>query len=347
MKICIYPDLGESNYYIKNIIGQLKDEAEFISFRDMIKKPWVFFSVDYFFLNWFENQKSKKIILVYLEFLLKRIFILISRVFRKKIIWTFHNKIPHDSNNAQIIKDFMVFLCKYSNKIIIHSKETYKYINLKKDTINRKVVYIPHGNYIGNYKESNENLRDKYNVDDDDLVFMFLGQIKKYKNIELLINAFNKCNFNKEKLIIVGNCKSIEYQNELRKLSNNDNIIFDFKFIDDDDMVKYLNTADVLVLPYDIESSLNSGTIIMAFSYKKTVISPKIGTLKDINKDFYYTYKYSSSKEHLYELINKMKDVSYDYKNYNILCKKGEEAFEYVRKELDWGILHLKDKYLD
>ena len=61
-------------------------------------------------------------------------------------------------------------------------------------------------------------------------------------------------------------------------------------------MEAYLKCADVLVAPYNKESSLNSGTLWMAMSYKKSMILPRIGCVKDIPNynDLLYVYNYEN-----------------------------------------------------
>lgn len=132
-----------------------------------------------------------------------------------------------------------------------------------------------------------------YAIEESDLVFLSLGLIKEYKNIDVLIEAFNNIDYIANiKLLIVGKPDNDQLKREiLNKVSNNDDIIIDFKFIPDQDIVKYLNTCDCMVTPYSLSSSLNSGVIYLSLSYKKPVISSAIGTVEDL-KDKNYIFQY-------------------------------------------------------
>lgn len=342
-KICIYPKIKKDNAYIKNYVGVL-NEFNIIEFSELIKKPYLFFSIDIFHFNWIENLKQKNFMLLKFEFILKVLIIKIIKITNKKIVWTMHNKKSHNQN--ELSDKIISLMIKESDKILIHCKESYKYLNIKdKEEIKNKVYYVPHGNYIGNYKEKGINLRDAYNIKNDEIVFMFIGQIRPYKNIEILIEAFNEAKLKKGKLIIVGSCYS-KYEKELIKKYNYINgLILDFKFINDNEMVDYIKCADIFVTPYNIETSLNSGSIIMYFSYKRTVISTEIGTLKDINEDFFYKYPSENLNEHKDNLIKVLKQAYIDFENNNdCFKKKGVMAYEYVKRNNDWNILK-KDVY--
>lgn len=341
MLVCIYPDLGNENFYMRNLVDSLNDEFEFIDFRSLIRNPFLFFKIKVFHFNWIENEISENFLVSKFQYYIKKMFISLSKKLGKKIIWTFHNKKPHDTNEKEYINNFINFMMDISDNIIVHCKESFEYLK----GYENKIVYMPHGNYIGNYKINSSDLRENFNIKSNELVFMFIGQIKKYKNIEILIEAFNKANISNSKLIIAGNCKSLEYRKKLREQVSSDNIIFSFKFIENEEITKYLNTADILVFPYDIKSTLNSGSIIMSFSYKKTVISPLIGTLKDIKENFYYSYKYNTEEDHLINLMKKIEEVYTKYnENNNILNYYGLESYNYVKEKNSWLISRNKIK---
>ena len=333
--ICIYPEIKKDNAYIKNLVSTL-DNYNIIEFKQLIKKPYLFFKIDIFHFNWIENINSKYKLTKRIEYIIKLFILMIIGISGKKIVWTLHNKEPHDGN--KLCKNIMIKMSKYSQKILIHCKESLKTLeNLGIKTTSEKIVYVPHGNYIGNYKKKGINIRSKFKLDRNDTIYMFIGQIRKYKNIELLIESFKEANIKNSKLLIVGSCNE-DYQVEL--INKYPDVLFEFKFINDDEMVDYIDCADIFITPYNINTSLNSGSIIMYFSYGKSVISPNIGTLKDIDRDFYYGYIYNKEEEHKDTLINTIKKASYELEvDKECFTKKGQEALEYVNENLDWNRL--------
>ncbi len=339
--ICIYPKIKKDNIYIQNFINTL-DDFNVIEFSKIIKNPFLFFSIDIFHFNWYENFKTKKAIAQYFEFRFKVFLLLMIKICKKKIIWTMHNKKTH-SNKNKYSDRLVEILLEKSDRVLIHCSESLKYIdNLSKKEIEEKVVLIPHGNYIGCYQSKGINIREKYNLGENEIVYMFIGKISRYKNIDLLIEGFLASEARENKLLIIGDGDKT-YINELLNTYRFDNIIFDFHFVPDDEMVDYISCADIFICPYDLESSLNSGSLIMYFSYGKTAISPYIGTLKDIPENFFYSYTYINSSQHkknLTECINQAHNqLSNDR---NLFSKKGKEAYNFVNQNYDWNKLKIQ-----
>jgi hypothetical protein len=87
-------------------------------------------------------------------------------------------------------------------------------------------------------------------------------------------------------------------------------------------------------MPYDIKTMLNSSMAILAFSYKRTIISPSLGTLKDIgDKTLFFDYSYSFEREHSEKLSQIITKIYYEYEGrYNDLLKIGEKCFNFVKE---------------
>lgn len=353
MNICFFPIEVETNDYIDNMIDIIRDSGIVIySLSDLKKNVRLFKKIDIFHFNWYENLDSKSYYKAIHSIIKKMIIILVLRFFNKKIIWTMHNKISHESINDKLSMVMLKFMAKKSDKIVIHSRES---VNILSEIFhNKKIIdktfYIHHVNYISNLKIDNKLVKEDLKIYNDELVFVFCGAIRKYKNIEMLINVFNNLNLKKCKLIIAGKPHTDEYRKELNELINgNKNIVTVFKFLSDDELFSLINLSDVLVLPYNKRSSLNSGSIILGFSCKKTVIAPMIGTLLDMkNEDFYYGYDYNKDEEHYEKFKQCIMKVYNDYiKNKNILKQKGEQAYSYVDRYYNSNVVkkELNDLY--
>ena len=106
-------------------------------------------------------------------------------------------------------------------------------------------------------------------------------------------------------------------------------------FLPDEDVGACINRHSILVLPYSLESSLNSGTIFLAFSYKRTVISPLIGTLKEFgDADFFYAYDYTNYQEHKRNLKDTINQAIKDWQaNQTVFIEKGLKAYYRVKEE--------------
>lgn len=355
MNLCFFPIENKTNSYINNMINIFKESEISIYSLDEVKKSFKLFKkIDIFHFNWYENLDAETHYKAVYNVVKKILLISFIKLFNKKIIWTMHNKIPHDSINNKLALFMLKFMAKKSDKIVIHSKhskEVLKNIFNNKKLL-KKVVYVHHVDYINNYKIDNKLSRKTFGIDDNQLVLVFCGAVRKYKNIEILIKVFNELKLKNCKLIIAGNPHTSSYKQELNKIiKGNENIVTNFKFLSDDELFSLINLSDALILPYNKKSSLNSGSIILGFSSKRTVISSMIGTLLDMKgEDFYYGYDYDDEKEH----CNKLKDcIIRAYNDYindkNILKKKGIDAFSYINKYYNSNVVkkELNDLYND
>ena len=341
-KILLHPDKLWTNKYLDNLYNTIKDEYEVIGYKG-VKKSIKIFLCDVYHFNWIETEKKR---FTKLDYIAKRIFINILKILNKKIIWTVHNSKPHEARDEKSAIKFMKFMAQKSDRIHVLCNVTRDAEILKK--YQEKIVYIPHGDYIQSYKECQIDIYNRYNISADKKIILFIGNIRKYKNIELLINSFIESKIESDGyiLLVCGNCGNEEYKKELIEMSSS-NIYFDFSFIKDDEIEAYLRSADIVIAPYNKNSSINSGTLWMAMSYKKTMILPLIGGVKDINNydDFLYVYNYKDEGQHYNELLKTMLKIKQDIeKDKNILKIKGEKAYNYIANNQTWKIW--KEKWI-
>jgi glycosyltransferase involved in cell wall biosynthesis len=279
---------------------------------------------DYVWYHWIENSYEDPNILQQIKSLATA---------GKKIIWNFHNKIPHETKDIQKATDFMRTMANIAYKIIIHSNATVKVIEelcCSEPKVLSKIVFVPHPYYVGTYGFE----KTKNSLQNDKLKLCFLGIVRKYKNIEILISAIKELNFDDIELNIYGKGDAQYLQSLNNLVGKYGNIKTDFRFVDDKEIPEILANCHLFVLPYNLDSSLNSGATLLAFSYGRSVLSPLTGTLDDIeDKTLFFTYSYKEQFEHKEELKKQIIAIHENYKgNYNELLKLGEKCKQYVNE---------------
>lgn len=312
-----YPVRGSKiNEYVANMVNILQDEylvlgdlAEPFNIPQMLQTKAVF-------LNWIENDNS-------LNFKVK-VQLMLYKLFGTKIIWVFHNKYPHGAIMTSKSVHNMKWLAQNSNIIILHSKESRKYIPNKAHN-SGKAVYIPHILYDQQNEGVNlDNIRAKYGISEDDFVFTMFGEIRPHKNIEGGVGAFEKLHLEKAKLIIAGNPPDNQYAGKIKKMCQaNKDIILDLHYISNVMLDNIIDISDVVLIPYCDSSYMNSGVMIQSFSKGKTVIVSDICMARDMKKEnFFYMYHNSLSKA-----------MSKAYRNGKAVNQNmGTHAKEYINK---------------
>ncbi|WP_442589266.1 glycosyltransferase [Pedobacter sp. AW31-3R] len=329
MKILFYPSDHSANKYGSIITEGLKSKGvELITYNNAFKNYQSFRSINVVHLNWFESL-GKSTSTDIRKFIARAGKLIAFKIAGKRIVWTMHNRTMHDQKNKWLKKTFLKLIVTSADVIIVHSKLSAEILLLEYRLDRQKIIYIPHPDYIGSYKAAPESSLVK--KDETKLNLLFLGAVKPYKNIELLIDVVKQ--FQGEVILtIAGNAKSAykKYISEYAKDLANINL--DLQFIPDDLLTSYIKNSDLLILPYDLKSSLNSGTVILAFSNAKTVICPRIGTITDLQDDsLVLSYTYADDKDHAQILTAKVQEaIAMKKANAWIFDELGNKVFQEV-----------------
>lgn len=284
------------NLFLRNMLNLLSKKYNVVGVEQISNDFKKIKKVKAVILNWSENTLDSHI----------KSRLLLYKILGVKVCWFFHNRVPHDYKSKKQIKNIK-WLADISNHIFILSEASRKYLpNERKNT--RKCIYLPHINYIGGYPENQRNIRTENGIADTDFVFSFIGLIRPYKNIEILMQAFQELGMDNIKLIIAGKVNDNQYMKKLQEICREeDNIILKPGHVSNGEMEAYLRASDVLVLPYNKASSMNSGAMIMAFSYGRTVIVPQIAMAEDIRAEkLAFVYDYENVQENLTALKEQM-----------------------------------------
>jgi glycosyltransferase involved in cell wall biosynthesis len=194
------------------------------------------------------------------------------------------------------------------------------------ESLIKKIKFVPHPNYRIVYGRERTDIMPSNTV----LKLLFFGNIKKYKNVEMLVEIVRELNFCDMELTICGdiNKTDVNLRHLLNIVNNQPRIKVCFRRISDDEIPTLLAAHHLVVLPYDLKSSINSGAAIMSFSYGRTVISPKNGTLEEMpDHEIFFSYEYTTPEEHR-EKLRCLLYVIHDnyYGHYNDLLILGEKC---------------------
>lgn len=256
------------------------NDRSFFFFSHVVKggKPDIlhFHTLHTFFL-------AKTPFTLFLKFVIFFSQVIILRLIGIKIIWTVHDLKNHD--NLQLKSELLFRICfaRFADRIITHCEfAKQEVVKLYRLPNYEKIVVIPHGNYIGYYEQqmSQEQARKILDVPDDSLLFLFLGSIQAYKGVLELIEAFKQLHNDKVYLAIVGKTQTDGLAQQISLMTQGHaNIKFIPGYVADDQIQVYMKACDAAVLPY--RDILTSGSIILAMSFGRTCIAPRIGCIPE------------------------------------------------------------------
>jgi beta-1,4-mannosyltransferase len=204
--------------------------------------------------------------------------------FRKsRIVWTVHNLKPHERHHRLGEMLFPIWfprLCTHVIALTMSGLESARgmYPALR----NKSATVIPHGHYRGAYDSAptRASCRDRLGLAHR-FTFLFFGNIRPYKNVPLLIEAFRALPRQDVQLVIAGQPGRMMEVEELKQLAAEDERIrLSLEFVPKEDVPLYMGASDVVVLPFG--NILNSGSVFLALSFNRAVLAPRLGSLPEI-----------------------------------------------------------------
>lgn len=330
MDIVFNPPVNEENQYIQRMVGELRARGYRIHPLDTIFSGRRHFrSIRLVHLNWFENIDDSGFGVALRSFLRKLFVLVVIRLSGKPLVWTMHNRISHEQRFGFFSRSITHLLVRWSQRIVIHAWSSGELLAVYGKKAPAKVGYIPHPHFIGLYGEPKPDIQRS----DHMLRLLFAGMVKPYKNLEMLIDVVSAFG-SRVQLTIAGKAIDTDYERRIAtRVAQAGNVTFLPYFVPDDQLAGLLGDADALVLPYDLASSLNSGTVLLAFSYRKTVICPEIGTIRDLGSQSIHTYSYvyGTEQEHRAELHRQIEQaVQLHQQDPAALRHMGEQLYRHV-----------------
>lgn len=347
MKIFFFPPTSPFNPYIDNIVSGLEQNGAVIvnkgksskyskltsSFSAMLK------GTDIYHFNWIENKSYKDSLYNRLVCAAILLWFSLMRLSGGKLAWTMHNKESHFATGDKTFHHaFLKKLISRMDMILVHAGETKDILVKEYGFPQDRICYVPHGSYIDSTKP--KPTIEEHNT----FTLLAFGMVNRYKNVPLLIRAFNELNLDQAELLIYGKLdnKDAELEKQINdELSQSQHVKYVNAFIPDEQIGDLFRAADVVVLPYDKVSMINSGAAVMAMSEGKPIIVSLFGAIKDIrDRDFVYSYDYSTEEDHLQALKNTITRVYSEWqKDKNAMVVHGMHAYKYAIEELSWNTI--------
>lgn len=210
----------------------------------------------------------------------------VARVRGTRFVWTIHNVFAHRNPDVPLERAFNRALVGLASGCVVHcaaaAEEVAAAYRLGAKA-RGKIAVIPHGHYAGSYPSgvSRARAREGLGLPESARVFVHLGQIRAYKGIDALLDAFERLDDPGTRLVIAGKPKSNGYARRIEeRAAATPGITTFLERVPDDAVQTYMAAADAVVLPY--ERILTSGTTVLAMSFGRAVVTPDLGCAREM-----------------------------------------------------------------
>jgi beta-1,4-mannosyltransferase len=210
-----------------------------------------------------------------------------AKVLGYHIAWTVHQVYPHDRPGPTRIDQFGTrLLARAADVLLAHDEATAAHARRELGRFAQAVAVVPHGSYTGVYvgRRSPEETRRELGLKPDRLVFLHLGDLRGYKDIERLLEAFRDAQLPPATLVVAGSPGDRESARAVEHASRRDaRIVPHLTFVPEEQVAELYEAADVAVLARSDGGT--SGSLILALSMGKPVVAADRPAYRDLVGD--------------------------------------------------------------
>lgn len=238
--------------------------------------------------NRLKKQKPDLIVVRYwLPFMGPALGTILRRVRKNKhtkIICIADNVIPHEHRPGDTA--FTKYFLKSCDAFITMSEKVLedlqRFEKTKPVQLVRHPLYDTFGDII-----TKEEAREKLNINKEEKIVLFFGFIRKYKGLDLLLEAMNDEQIKNAgiKLLVAGEFyeDAKQYEEQINRLGIRERLILKTDFISDSEVKYYLCAADAVIQPY--RNATQSGVTPLAYHFEKPMIVTNVGGLPALVPD--------------------------------------------------------------
>ncbi len=206
-----------------------------------------------------------------------------------KIICIADNIIPHEKRAGD--RQFTQYFIKPVDAFITMSKNVMKDLRTFTNKPAKQTVHPLYDNF--GEKIDKARAREYLNINTDENIILFFGFIRKYKGLDLLLEAMkiliespnSTSGIRNPKLLIAGEFYEDHkiYDTLINNLNIADQLILRTNFITDSEVKYYFGACDFVIQPY--RTATQSGVTPLAYHFEKPMLVTNVGGLPDFVAD--------------------------------------------------------------
>lgn len=205
-----------------------------------------------------------------------------ARLWGIRVIYTVHNLAQHEGRTPRLNDWGNRALFRLATALHAHDAVTARALAPWAS----KVYIVPHGSYIGAYPNTTDRAaaRARLWLSDASAVYLFLGGVRPYKGLELLLDAFRTLDDSQARLLVVGHAHRPDYAAAIAALAERDvRVRLILRHAPDDELQFFFQASDVCLLPY--RAVTTSGAALLALSFGCPIVAPRLGPFPELAAD--------------------------------------------------------------
>jgi beta-1,4-mannosyltransferase len=294
-RVAVFPPPAAGNPYQRLLHAELERHGVQFVAAPALKAGWVRTGagdVDAVHLHWLEFLYSAHGPLALRAALAhKRALSLVRalralRASRTRLVWTVHNLRPHERGFPWLASATIAAAVRASDVLVVHSEHAADRVRESLRPA-APIAVLPHPNYIGAYPaplRSRDDERARLGVPADAFVYLVFGQIRRYKRVPEVIEAFGQLSDADARLVVAGAVAERRLVDEIEHASAADpRVVLRLGAVPDADVASLHAAANAAVLHY--RDVFSSGALLLALSFGLPVVGPADSTVTEIAHD--------------------------------------------------------------
>ena len=206
-----------------------------------------------------------------------------ARLLGFRIVWTVHQVLPHESVDRRLDRSAARLLARTADLLVVHDRWTAQQVESELAPHPKQLAVIPHGSYLGVYAQGRprSEVRSELGLPADAFVFFCFGELRAYKEVDLLLAAFSDVSNPNLRLVVAGNVKAPSVGATVRAASVRDSrVVSMFGFVPESRVAELFDSCDVALLPRGEPGT--SGSLILALSMGRPVVAADVPTAREL-----------------------------------------------------------------
>lgn len=215
--------------------------------------------------------------------------LLVQRMKGAKIVWTAHNLYDHDAGHPILERVLMWFVARLIHGVIFLSPSSRPAAYAQIPALRQKpCAIIPHGLYGVRSGHTPAQSRPQFGLPHTGAVVGFLGDIRAYKGLDLLLDAFAEIAPGRMTLFIAGVFADAEYEKIARGrlsslLEEGHSVVLHERRLDHEALAEAIRACDLVALPY--RKSSNSGLALLVLENQLRIIATDLPVFRELESE--------------------------------------------------------------